>query len=109
MSSILGTPTEEFDRNKFRELFYKAKTCKELQPALTYLLRYFACGKIGVFKWDPDLKTFEHFNKKDACESFIQNEMVELNHGDWVEKFNIQNWFLRKHPSLKSTLIQLNH
>ncbi|CAH1768873.1 8344_t:CDS:2 [Entrophospora sp. SA101] len=98
MSSILGTPSKEFNQNKFRDLFYKAKSRKELQPALTYLLGYFACGETGVYKWVPALKTFKHFNKKDACESFIQNETAEFEHGNWVEKFNIQNWFFRETP-----------
>ncbi|CAG8479964.1 8607_t:CDS:2 [Diversispora eburnea] len=56
----------------FRKLFHLAKTSKELHYAKSYLYRYFARGKVGVYKWNPKNQIFEHYNKKDACESFIQ-------------------------------------
>ncbi|RHZ87110.1 hypothetical protein Glove_40g114 [Diversispora epigaea] len=71
---ILGTPIQEFDNKKFRKLFHLAKTLKELHHAKSYLYRYFARGKVDVYKWDPKNQIFEYYNKKDACESFIQSE-----------------------------------
>ena len=98
MSSLLGTPIVEFDRNKLRKLLREAKSHEDLKPAMEYLLGYFACGETGVYKWVPDLKTFKHFNKRDACDTFIQNEIVKFNHGEWVEKFSIRNWFFEETP-----------
>src|SRR6185369_11348784 len=91
MSSLLGTPTEEFNYNKLRQLYEKARTREELNSAKAYLLGYFARGKIGVYKWIPDLKIFEYYSKKDACDSFIQYDRYEDN-------FNIQKWFFRETP-----------
>jgi Family of unknown function (DUF5906) len=96
MSSLLGTPTEEFNCNKLRKLLHEAKSREDLKPAKAYLLGYFARGDTGVYKWVPDLKTFKHYNKRDACDTFIQNVIVIFNHG--VEKVSIRNWFFEETP-----------
>ncbi|RHZ48151.1 hypothetical protein Glove_557g46 [Diversispora epigaea] len=97
---ILGTSIQEFDNKKFRKLFHLAKTPKELYYAKNYLCRYFARGKVGVYKWDPKNQIFEYYNKKDACESFIQNEhmIFKNDKGKIIEKFSIQSWFFREMP-----------
>ena len=91
MSSVLGTPTEEFDCTKLQSLLQQANSYEELNPAKVYLLGYFACGKTGVYKWEPFSKKFEHYSKKDAFDSFIQYDKNE-------DPFNIQKWFFRKTP-----------
>ncbi|RHZ75481.1 hypothetical protein Glove_213g73 [Diversispora epigaea] len=97
---ILGTSIQEFDNKKFRKLFHLAKTPKELHHAKNYLCRYFAHGKVGVYKWDPKNQIFEYYNKKDACESFIQSEYMIFKNdkGEVIEKFSIQSWFFRETP-----------
>src|SRR5688572_15433157 len=91
MSTLLGTPTKEFDPVKLIRLHHEARTSEQLNLAMTYLLEYFARGDTGVYKWVPDLKIFKHYTKKDACDSFIQyNKNKDL--------FNIQEWFFRETP-----------
>ncbi|RHZ63746.1 hypothetical protein Glove_328g37 [Diversispora epigaea] len=97
---ILGTSIQEFDNKKFRKLFHLTKTPKELYYAKNYLCRYFAREKVGVYKWDPKNQIFEYYNKKDACESFIQSEhmIFKNDKGEVIEKFSIQSWFFRETP-----------
>ena len=91
MSTILGTPTKEFDPVKLISLLHEAETSEQLNLAKTYLLEYFARCDTGVFKWVPDLKIFKYIAKKDACDSFIQYDKIE-------DSFNIQKWFFRATP-----------
>src|SRR5687768_1416603 len=91
MSTILGTPTEEFNRLKLRRLLHEAETREQLNSAKSYLLEYFACGSPGVFKWNPYIKKFEHYSKKDACDTYIQYDKNE-------DSFNIQKWFFKETP-----------
>ena len=49
----LGTPKKEFNSHTLRNLLYSAKSYEELAPAKKYLIRYFAHGKTGVYKWFP--------------------------------------------------------
>ena len=97
---VLSTPIQEFNSKKFRMFFYSAKNLKELQRAKIYLCSYFACGKVCVYKWDPKNKIFEYYNKKDACDSFIQSDSLVFNNakGEIIDKFNIQSWFFRETP-----------
>ena len=88
---VLGIATKEFDSRIFRKLFYSAKSYQELVPAKKYLCSYFARGDVGVYKWQPKRQNFKHYNQKDACNSFIQSELVEFKNdkGEVVSRFNI--------------------
>ena len=95
---VLSTSTQEFDSKIFRKFFYLAKNLKELQHAKIYLCSYFARGKVGVYKWDPKNQIFEYYNKKDACDSFIQSDSLAIKNakGEIIDKFSIQLWFFRE-------------
>src|SRR3989337_2905771 len=97
---VLGTANDEFDSGIFRKLLYSAKNWDELKPAKKYLLSYFARGKIGVFKWDPQIQQFEHYTKKDACDSFIQHDtkIFTNDEGETINRFNVRDWFFRDTP-----------
>jgi hypothetical protein len=97
---VLATPTKKFSLQTFRKLFYSAKSIQELAPAKKYLVSYFARADIGVYKWQPKKQSFKHYNKKDACDSFIQSDVLELKNdkGEVISKFDIRNWFFRDTP-----------
>src|SRR3954462_7008428 len=97
---VLATPTKEFSLQTFRQLFYSARSIQELAPAKKYLVSYFARGDVGVYRWQPKNQIFKHYNKKDACDSFIQSDILELknNKGEVISKFAIQSWFFRDTP-----------
>jgi hypothetical protein len=97
---VLATATNEFSSQTFRKLLYSAKSREELKPAKKYLLSYFARGKRGVFKWDPRNQNFEHYYRRDACDSFIQTDSIIFTNdkGEMIDKFVVRDWFFRDTP-----------
>jgi len=97
---VLGTPTKEYSSQTFRKLLYSAKNHQELVPAKKYLSSYFAHGDIGVYKWNPKQQIFKHYQKKDACDSFIQSDIVAFKNdkGEIINKFDVRQWFFRDTP-----------
>ena len=88
----IATPTLEFDSKTLRKLLYSAKSFQELAPAKKYLISYFARGEVGVYRWQPKKQTFRHYSIKDACDSFIQSDLVEFKNteGVVIGNFNIR-------------------
>jgi len=97
---VLATATKEFSSQTFRKLLYSAKSREELKLAKKYLLSYFARGETGMYRWIPKQQIFKHYNKKDACDSFIQNDSIIFTNdkGEMIDKFVVRDWFFRDTP-----------
>ncbi len=97
---VLGTANKEFNSQTLRKLLYSAKNRQELSPAKKYLISYYARGETGVYKWMPKKQIFKYFLKKDACESFIQSDVITFKNdkGETTDKFDIRQWFFRDTP-----------
>ena len=96
----LATPTLEFNSKDLRKLLYSAKSYQELAPAKKYLISYFARGDEGVYRWRPRKQSFKWYTKKNACDSFIQSDLVEFKNdkGEVISRFDIRTWFFRETP-----------